>query len=94
MRSFTLALEKSEDGTIVWLDYEDEKMAWFSSDTELSIKYQHIAGQTLSQWPAAQQQARSTNLINRPIPPSALVLDFAAMGAAPATRRLFVTKQR
>ena len=94
MRSFTLALEKSENGTIVWLDYKDEKTAWFSSDTDLSIKYQNIAGQTLGRWPATEQQVRTPNLVNRPIPPSALVLEFAAIGAVPATRRLFVTKRR
>lgn len=94
MRSFAVTLDKSEDGTVVLLDYKDEKTAWFTSDADLSIKYQNIAGQTLGLWPAEEQRASTPNLLNRPIPPSALVLEFAAEGAAPATRRLFVTKRR
>ena len=94
MRRFTLALERSEDGTIVWLDYKDLKTAWFSSNTDLSIKYQNIAGQSLEQWPEPDDRGSSPSLLDRPIPPSALVLEFAAMDAAPATRRLFVTKRR
>ena len=94
MQRFTLALERSDAGTIVWLDYKDEKTAWFRSGADLSIKYQNIAGQTITQWPAAEQSANAPSLLDRPIPPSALVLEFAAIGAAPATRRLFVTKRR
>ncbi|MFN3214020.1 MAG: PilW family protein [Henriciella sp.] len=94
MRAFELEIESTDLGSVVWLKYNEQEIPWFATETKLSITYQNIGGEDQETWPVEDSQPTPAALLDEPIPPSAIVLQFAATGPIPETRRLFVTKHR